>query len=93
MKDAPPPLVPGPELLAYMRDHLDSELTKFARAYIQLALMFTGEGHLSNLEPGAAHQLQPKVSEAAAAEFTRSLRKINEVLEAMIAEAAKPPQS
>lgn len=55
--------------------------------------MFTGEGHLSSLEPGAARPFEPALSPGKKAEFARSLRKINEMLEAMIAEGAKPSQS
>ena len=36
MTDAPPPLILGPELLAHMREHPDSELARFASTYLQL---------------------------------------------------------
>lgn len=91
--EAPPPLVLSPELLAHMREHPGSELTSVARAYIQLALLFTGENDLSNLEPGGASGLKPKLSEAETAELSRELQKINEKLEAMIAEAGDRPGS
>jgi hypothetical protein len=79
MTDAPPPLVLGPELLAHMREHPNSELTKLARAYIKLALMFTGENDLSNCGPGEGRGLRLSPSEMA--ELTRELESINEKLE------------
>jgi hypothetical protein len=86
MMDAPP-IVLSPELIAHMRDHPDGELSRFARGYIELALMLGGETHLSNLEPGEGRQLTPRLSVSEMVELTRDLQTINEKLEAMIAEA------
>ena len=61
------------------------------RAYIQLALMFTGETDLFNLEPGGGRGLKPRLSPSEMTEFTRELQSINERLERMLAEAGKSP--
>ena len=85
MIEAPPPIVISPELLAHMREQPDSELTRLARGYIQLALMLSGENELSNLEP-CVHQLKPRLSAAQTNEIKRELQTINEKLERMITE-------
>lgn len=87
MIEAPPPIVLSPELLAHMREQPDSELTKFARGYIQLALMLSGENELSNLEPSTP-QLKPRLTAAQTDEIKRELQTINEKLERMI----EPPR-
>jgi hypothetical protein len=53
-----------------MREHSDAshqihtDSSNSSRAYIQLAFMFIGENHLSNLDPDVASELKPKLSEA-----------------------------
>lgn len=88
-----PPIVLSPELLAHMREQPDSALTKFAQDYIQLALMLSGESDISNVGPGEARQLKPRLSDAEKIELSRELRKINEQLERMMAQGLEPPQS